>query len=123
MKGYGEISKLVEQFQKNEETVLCSYHLWEGLDIPGPSLSNVIINELPFPPHDPVFEAKRKNSDNPFNEVDLPYMLLRLRQGIGRLIRTSNDSGNIQLWLRKVDKDNIWDYIQQILPVDATFSN
>ncbi|KQL53745.1 ATP-dependent helicase [Heyndrickxia shackletonii] len=121
--GDGEISKLVEQFQKNEETVLCSYHLWEGLDIPGPSLSNVIINELPFPPHDPVFEAKRKNSDNPFNEVDLPYMLLRLRQGIGRLIRTSNDSGNIQLWLRKVDKDNIWDYIQQILPVDATFSN
>lgn len=121
--GDGEISQLVEQFQNNEETVLCSYHLWEGLDIPGPSLSNVIINELPFPPHDPVFDAKRKNSNNPYTEVDLPYMLLRLRQGIGRLIRSSSDTGNIQLWLKETDKDKIWDDIQPILPVQATFSN
>jgi len=121
--GDGEISRLVEQFQNNEETVLCSYHLWEGLDIPGPSLSNVIINELPFPPHDPVFEAKRKNSDNSFYDVDLPYMLLRLKQGIGRLIRSSSDSGNIQLWLKKAENEIIMEYIKAILPVEATFSN
>ncbi|MGV3465869.1 MAG: ATP-dependent DNA helicase, partial [Heyndrickxia sp.] len=120
--GDGEISRLVEQFQNNEETVLCSYHLWEGLDIPGPSLSNVIINELPFPPHDPVFEAKRRNSENSFYDVDLPYMLLRLKQGIGRLIRSSNDSGNIQLWLKKAENEMIYNYIKDILPVEATFS-
>jgi len=121
--GDGEISKLVEQFQNNEETVLCSYHLWEGLDIPGPSLSNVIINELPFPPHDPVFEAKRKNSENSFYDVDLPYMILRLKQGIGRLIRSSSDSGNIHLWLKKAENETIFEYIKDILPVEATFSS
>ncbi|MBS4173227.1 ATP-dependent DNA helicase [Bacillus sp. FJAT-49736] len=121
--GEAEISQLVEQFQTSDETVLCSYHLWEGLDIPGQSLSNVIINELPFPPHDPVFEAKRKNSDNPYMEVDLPYMLLRLRQGIGRLIRTSQDTGTVQLWLSKQEKDHVYEFIRKILPVEATLSS
>ena len=46
--GDREISHLVEEFQKNDETILCSYHLWEGLDIPGSSLSNVLIANLPF---------------------------------------------------------------------------
>ncbi len=91
--GDGEISHLISSFQREEESVLCAVSLWEGLDVPGPSLSNVIIWSLPFPPHDPVFIAKRKAAADPFNEVDLPYMLLRLRQGIGRLIRSRDDRG------------------------------
>jgi ATP-dependent DNA helicase DinG len=117
--GDREISQLVEQFQDNEETVLCSYHLWEGLDIPGSSLSKVIIDELPFPPHDPVFEAKRSNSNDPYLEVDLPYMLLRLRQGIGRLVRTSSDTGTIQIWLKEKEKKDMLNKIQHVLPVQA----
>ncbi|MEI0739661.1 ATP-dependent DNA helicase [Paenibacillus sp. JTLBN-2024] len=91
--GDGEISHLISSFQREEESVLCAVSLWEGLDVPGPSLSTVIIWSLPFPPHDPVFIAKRKAAADPFNEVDLPYMLLRLRQGIGRLIRSRDDRG------------------------------
>lgn len=91
--GDGEISHLISAFQREEESVLCALSLWEGLDVPGPSLSNVIIWSLPFPPHDPVFIAKRKAAADPFAEVDLPYMLLRLRQGIGRLIRSRDDRG------------------------------
>lgn len=91
--GDGEISHLISAFQSEEESVLCAVSLWEGLDVPGPSLSNVIIWSLPFPPHDPVFIAKRKTAADPFAEVDLPYMLLRLRQGIGRLIRSRDDNG------------------------------
>ncbi|MWV45639.1 ATP-dependent DNA helicase [Paenibacillus sp. HJL G12] len=91
--GDGEISHLISAFQREEESVLCAVSLWEGLDVPGPSLSNVIIWSLPFPPHDPVFIAKRNAAVDPFEEVDLPYMLLRFRQGIGRLIRSRDDRG------------------------------
>lgn len=91
--GDGEISHLISAFQREEESVLCAVSLWEGLDVPGPSLSNVIIWSLPFPPHDPVFIAKRNAAKDPFEEVDLPHMLLRFRQGIGRLIRSRDDRG------------------------------
>jgi ATP-dependent DNA helicase DinG len=116
--GDQEISKLVEEFQSNVNTVLCSYHLWEGLDVPGESLSNVMIMSLPFPPNDPVFEAKRKHSTNPFEEVDLPYMLLRLRQGMGRLIRTSQDKGDIHLFISKEEYNDYFEKLKRIFPVD-----
>ncbi|MCK8486726.1 ATP-dependent DNA helicase [Paenibacillus sp. MBLB2552] len=95
--GDGEISHLISAFQQEEESVLCAVSLWEGLDIPGTSLMNVIIWSLPFPPFDPIFNARRKAVNDPYQEVDLPYMLLRLRQGIGRLIRSREDSGIIVL--------------------------
>lgn len=98
--GDGEISHLISAFQREEESVLCAVSLWEGLDVPGPSLSNVIIWSLPFPPHDPVFIAKRKAAADPFGEVDLPYMLLRLRQGIGRLIRSRTTGGSPCCWAK-----------------------
>jgi ATP-dependent DNA helicase DinG len=95
--GDKEISFLISAFQSNEASVLCAVSLWEGLDVPGPSLSNVMIWSLPFPPNDPVFMAKRNASESPFEEVDLPHMLLRLRQGMGRLIRSSGDRGIIAI--------------------------
>lgn len=110
--GEREISNLVKQFQEQEETVLCAYHLWEGLDIPGSTLSNVIIDSLPYPPSDPVFEAKRSGYSSPFTEVDIPYMLLKLRQGMGRLIRTSTDTGTIHLWLTEYESTVLLPTIQ-----------
>ncbi|MEK5639105.1 ATP-dependent helicase [Paenibacillus rhizosphaerae] len=95
--GDQEISHLISAFQREETSVLCAVSLWEGLDVPGPALSNVIVWSLPFPPHDPVFTAKRKESAAPFEEVDMPYMLLRLRQGIGRLIRSREDRGIVAI--------------------------
>lgn len=95
--GDQELSSIVRTFQLEETTNLCAVHLWEGLDIPGPSLSSVIIWTLPFPPNDPVFNAKRNRVKDASVEVDMPYMLLRLQQGIGRLIRTSEDKGSITI--------------------------
>ncbi|CAG9622594.1 ATP-dependent DNA helicase [Sutcliffiella rhizosphaerae] len=114
--GDKEISVLVSDFQNKEESVLCAYHLWEGLDIPGPSLSNVVIWSLPFPPNDPVFAAKRKGLENPYMELDVPYMLLRLRQGIGRLIRTTEDKGEIFLYLPEDTIAEVEDKVKSILP-------
>ncbi|MBM7692592.1 ATP-dependent DNA helicase DinG [Peribacillus deserti] len=115
--GDAEISDLVRTFQEEENSVLCSYHLWEGLDIPGPSLRNVVIFSLPYPPKDPVFEAKRQAVQDPFLQVDLPYMLLRLRQGIGRLIRTTEDRGTVHILLPVALEELTKSKIQDILPV------
>ncbi len=104
--GDQEISELVSIFQNEEETILCAVNLWEGLDIPGPSLSNVIIWSLPFPPNDPVFQSKRNAATDYVWEVEVPYMLLRLRQGIGRLIRTHEDSGIVTIMMpENLDKE------------------
>ncbi|MDY7430991.1 ATP-dependent DNA helicase [Bacillus sp. V26] len=116
--GDEEISSLVEKFQGEEKTVLCSVHLWEGLDIPGDALKNVTIWSLPFPPHDPVFTAKRNSArKDPFEEVDLPYMLLRVRQGIGRLIRSNQDSGSIHIYAGG-ENERIIDEVKKVLPVE-----
>ncbi|SFA99139.1 MULTISPECIES: ATP-dependent DNA helicase [unclassified Bacillus (in: firmicutes)] len=114
--GDAEVSTLVSNFQNNEDSVLCAINLWEGLDIPGRSLENVFIYSLPYPPNDPVFTAKREGSVDAFTEVDLPYMLLRLRQGIGRLIRTHEDQGTIHLLLEKELDPIVWEKISEILP-------
>ncbi|WP_305799935.1 helicase C-terminal domain-containing protein, partial [Lysinibacillus sp. GbtcB16] len=58
--GDQEISHLIASFQGDEHSVLAAVSLWEGLDVPGPSLSNVIVWALPFPPQDPVYMAKRQ---------------------------------------------------------------
>jgi ATP-dependent DNA helicase DinG len=114
--GEQEISQLVSVFQNNEDTVLCAVHLWEGLDIPGPSLSNVIIWSLPFPPNDPVFQAKRKSVDNAFWKVDVPYMILRLKQGVGRLIRAHEDKGYVSIYLTKQTQKEVVDQVKEALP-------
>ncbi|MGG1488854.1 ATP-dependent DNA helicase [Bacillus licheniformis] len=119
--GDEEISTIVEKFQTVEESVLCSVHLWEGLDIPGDPLQNVIIWSLPFPPHDPVFEAKRSGVENAFREVDIPYMLLRLRQGIGRLIRSNSDSGTISIFAGDEKEWNVIKEVESVLPVQPVY--
>ncbi|MEK4522212.1 ATP-dependent DNA helicase [Psychrobacillus sp. FSL W7-1457] len=118
--GDRELSTIVKEFQNGEFSTLCSYHLWEGLDLPKEALTRVIIYDLPFPPVDPLFDAKRSFSNDPFEEVELPFMLLRLQQGIGRLIRTSDDHGEIHLLLNESEA-LIEDRFARILP--TTISN
>ncbi|ULO05823.1 ATP-dependent DNA helicase [Paenibacillus sp. 19GGS1-52] len=114
--GDQEISYLISAFQRDEHSVLCAVTLWEGLDIPGPSLSNVIIWSLPYPPLDPVFMAKRSETTSPFEDVDLPYMLLRLKQGMGRLIRTSEDKGIVTVLAEEDGEHPVHEYITSVLP-------
>ena len=114
--GDRELSAIVRDFQEGAVKTLCSYHLWEGLDLPEAALTRVIIYDLPFPPQDPLFDAKRAFSENPFEEVELPFMQLRLQQGIGRLIRTSNDYGEIHIFMNENEGQYKSEFVN-ILPV------
>ncbi len=71
-----------------------------GVDVPGESLSNVIVTRLPFAvPDHPVIESKleaiREEGGNPFTDFSVPEAVIKLRQGVGRLIRSKKDSGLI----------------------------
>ncbi|MFM9281482.1 ATP-dependent DNA helicase [Paenibacillus jiagnxiensis] len=114
--GEAEISHLISLFQNDEDSVLCAVTLWEGLDIPGPSLSHVIIWSLPFPPNDPLFESRRSEAQDALVEVELPYMLLRLRQGIGRLIRSREDKGTVSIMGAELKQERIREQVSKILP-------
>ncbi|MDO3411798.1 ATP-dependent DNA helicase [Saccharibacillus sp. CPCC 101409] len=121
--GDAEISRLISEFQNGTFVNLCAVTLWEGLDVPGDSLNHVIVWELPFPPNDPVFAAKRRESADPFHEVDMPHMLLRLRQGIGRLIRTSSDSGRVSIFGQALRQNEVRERIGSLLPRGAAKEN
>ena len=92
-------SAMLDKFRKNTDSVLFGLDsFWQGVDVPGNSLSNVIITRLPFvAPDHPLTEARleliRLRGGNPFMEYTLPEAVLKFRQGIGRLIRTQSDHG------------------------------
>jgi ATP-dependent DNA helicase DinG len=77
----------------------------------------VIIFSLPFPPHDPVFDAKRESAEDSFREIDMPYMLLRLRQGIGRLIRSHEDKGTVHILTSTEEDVFVLESVEAVLPV------
>ncbi len=88
-------ARLIEAFRDSHEASLFAVtSFWQGIDVPGHSLSLVTIDRLPFSvPNDPLAEARRERADHPFFEVDLPRATMLLAQGVGRLIRTKDDRG------------------------------
>ena len=94
---------LLRRFSRETDSVLFAVaSFWEGVDIPGESLSLVIIDKLPFEvPSDPVIMARinriKALGGNPFNDFQVPRAILTLRQGVGRLMRTAEDRGVIAI--------------------------
>ena len=106
--GDDDNAKLLEAFKKENESVLfATDSFWQGVDIPGESLSQVIIVKLPFTvPNDPVFvaraEAIEKRGGSSFMELSVPEAVIKFRQGIGRLIRRSDDKGVVVVLDRRI---------------------
>lgn len=93
--------EMIEIFKNSKNPILFGTDsFWEGVDVQGEQLQSVIITKLPFKvPNDPVTEAIieniRKNGQNPFNDYQVPQAVIKFKQGVGRLIRSKTDSGNI----------------------------
>jgi len=115
--------KLIEWFKKTPNAVLFgTSSFWEGVSVDGDQLSCVIIDRIPFQvPDDPVYEARCEEMKNDperswFNELALPYATMRLKQGVGRLIRTKRDKGLVAILDTRMTKKYYGRKILDCLP-------
>ena len=122
----GELPKpaLLQQFTGEAETSLfATMSFWEGVDVPGTTLSCVIIDKLPFArPDDPLLEARREQiGRQAFELIDLPRAVTLLAQGAGRLIRSSTDKGVVAvLDPRLATARYRWDLVRGLPPMRRT---
>lgn len=106
--GHGARAALLEEFRERPESVLLGTRsFWQGVDVPGESLSFLLLEKLPYPHlRDPIVEARlemvRRSSGNEFDDYLLPQMIVTLKQGFGRLVRSRDDRGAVVLLDRRL---------------------
>ena len=109
---------IIKEFKEDENSILLgtgSY--WEGVSIEGITLSSLIIFRLPFPVPDPVIDYKKSLvGKDTLMQVDVPEMIIKLKQGAGRLIRNDTDKGIITILDPRINdkstskyKNLVWD--------------
>lgn len=118
----GSRMKLLKSFsQYNHSVLFGTSSFWEGVDVPGDALSAVVVVRLPFTsPEEPVFKAKAakltEQGLNPFSQYALPEAVMRLRQGFGRLIRSSTDKGFFIILDRRIETKSYGTQFLKSLP-------
>jgi ATP-dependent DNA helicase DinG len=115
---------LLAQFSADEQSCLfATMGFWQGVDIPGPALSLVAIDRLPFPrPDDPLLQARRAMlGRDAFGLIDLPRAATMLAQGAGRLIRSRADRGVVAVLDSRLGTARYrWDLINALPPMRRT---
>lgn len=113
----GSQKEIIRKFKNDEDSVLLATgSFWEGISIEGKPLSHLIIFRLPFPVPDPIIDYKCSIAENPLMDVQVPEMVIKLKQGVGRLIRKETDKGIVPILdprlgnsFKNQYKDLIWD--------------
>lgn len=110
---------LIDAFIDDQESsLLATIGFWQGIDVPGPAVTLVTIDRLPFPrPDDPLLSARREHvGPQAFRMVDLPRATTLLAQGAGRLIRTVSDEGVVAVLDSRLatKKSYRWDFISKL---------
>ena len=110
---------LLQAFADEESACLfATMSFWQGVDVPGPTLSLVVVDRLPFPrPDDPLLDARRERAgEAAFRTVDLPRAATLLAQGAGRLIRSSSDRGVVAVLDRRLATAGYRRALLEVLP-------
>jgi ATP-dependent DNA helicase DinG len=114
--------QLVKEFAEDEPTCLFgTLSLWQGVDVPGPSLRLVVIDRIPFPrPDDPLASARTRATDarggSGFMEVSASHAALLLAQGAGRLLRSVDDRGVVAVLDPRLVTKRYGEYLRASLP-------
>ncbi|MDY5785279.1 ATP-dependent DNA helicase [Corynebacterium sp.] len=122
VQGQDSTGALVEKFAASENVCLFgTLTLWQGVDVPGRSLSLVIMDRIPFPrPDDPLLQARAKAADaagrSGFMEVSATHAALLMVQGAGRLLRSVNDKGVVAVLDSRLVTKRYGSYLRKSLP-------
>lgn len=114
--------RLLDRFKCDKTSVLfATDSFWQGIDVPGDSLRQVVIVKLPFSvPSDPVFAARAQEIDerggSSFMELSVPEAVIKFRQGFGRLVRRGDDSGTVVVLDRRIMEKPYGRIFMQSLP-------
>lgn len=122
LQGEDSIGALVDKFTKNENSCLFgTLTLWQGVDVPGPACSLVLIDRIPFPrPENPLMQARTEAAKaagrNGFMEVSATHAALLMAQGAGRLLRSTADRGVVAVLDSRLETKRYGSYLRASMP-------